>query len=275
MLRDCPAFLELEGSAVKELKGVSVMNQEIFKAYDIRGVYPDDLNEGDVWEAGHATVRFLPSLTKGYEQGRAESTALRVGQGMETHSGLPAQAPIETIRSASVGATDLGTMDTSRVYVAVNYQGASGGMQVTASHNPAKHNGFKISGKGAIPIGVDIGPKENNRLATAPLHTGGTVALSTILLVLAAAFGGLGPSPTVPLESNMCALVEESTLHDDSVMPRTGFGMEDLELRVIKGVLFAAALLALTRFLAEEVICTAQKIQRLVKSARSRRRNGR
>ena len=62
------------------------MNPEIFKAYDIRGVYPDEISEEDAWKVGHATARFLPSLIKGYERGRAESTALCVGRDMRTHS---------------------------------------------------------------------------------------------------------------------------------------------------------------------------------------------
>ena len=127
------------------------MNPEIFKAYDIRGVYPDELNEDDAWKIGHATARFLPSLIKGYERGRAESTALCVGRDMRTHSEPLAQALIEGIRSAGVGVIDIGMIDTPQMYFAINHLGTCGGVQVTASHNPAKYNGFKISGKGAIP----------------------------------------------------------------------------------------------------------------------------
>src|SRR5512137_1437871 len=143
------------------------MNPGIFKAYDIRGIYPEDLSEEDAWKIGHATARFLPSLIKGYERGRAESTALCVGRDMRTHSEPLAQALIEGIRSASVGVIDLGMIDTPQMYFAINYLGTSGGVQVTASHNPAKYNGLKISGRGAIPIGVDTGLKEIKHLATA------------------------------------------------------------------------------------------------------------
>ncbi len=149
------------------------MNPEIFKAYDIRGVYPDELNEEDAWKIGHATARFLPSLIKGYERGRAESTSLCVGRDMRTHSEPLAKALIEGIRSAGVGVIDLGMIDTPQMYFAINFLGTSGGVQVTASHNPAKYNGLKISGKGAIPIGVDTGLKEIKHLATALLHTKG------------------------------------------------------------------------------------------------------
>ncbi|MCU0916592.1 MAG: phosphomannomutase/phosphoglucomutase [Planctomycetes bacterium] len=149
------------------------MNPEIFKAYDIRGIYPDDLNEDDAWKIGHATARFLPSLVKGYERGRAEATALCVGRDMRTHSEPLAQSLIAGIRSAGVGVIDLGMIDTPQMYFAINHLGTSGGVQVTASHNPAKYNGLKISGKGAIPIGIDTGLKEIKHLATALLHTKG------------------------------------------------------------------------------------------------------
>jgi phosphomannomutase len=149
------------------------MNPEIFKAYDIRGVYPDEFSEEDAWKIGHATARFLPSLIKGYERGRAESMALCVGRDMRTHSEPLAQALIEGIRSAGVGVIDLGMIDTPQMYFAINFLGTSGGIQVTASHNTAKYNGLKISGKGAIPIGVDTGLKEIKHLATALLHTKG------------------------------------------------------------------------------------------------------
>ena len=149
------------------------MNPEIFKAYDIRGVYPDDLNEDDAWKIGHATARFLPSLIKGYERGRAEATALCVGRDMRTHSEPLAQALIAGIRSADIGVIDLGMIDTPQMYFAINHLGTSGGVQVTASHTPAQYNGLKISGRGAIPIGIDTGLKEIQHIATALLHTKG------------------------------------------------------------------------------------------------------
>lgn len=149
------------------------MNPEIFKAYDIRGVYPDDLCEEDAWKIGQATARFLPSLIKGYERGLREAQSLIVSRDMRTHSEPLAQALIEGIRSAGVGVIDIGMIDTPQIYFAVNFVGTCGGIQVTASHNPAKYNGFKISGRGAIPIGVDTGLKEIKHMATALPHTKG------------------------------------------------------------------------------------------------------
>ncbi|MBN1362085.1 MAG: phosphomannomutase/phosphoglucomutase [Sedimentisphaerales bacterium] len=149
------------------------MDPEIFKAYDIRGIYPDQLTEEDAWKIGCAAGRFLPSLMTGYERGQAAGQAICVGRDMRVHSEPLAQALIEGIRSASVGVIDIGMIDTPQMYFAINHLKTSGGIQVTASHNPAKYNGFKVSGRGAIPIGGDTGLKDIQHLALAMPHTKG------------------------------------------------------------------------------------------------------
>jgi phosphomannomutase len=64
-------------------------------------------------------------------------------------------------------------IDTPQMYFAINHFGTCGGVQVTASHNPAKYNGFKISGLQAKPIGADTGLKDIEHVATALVHTKG------------------------------------------------------------------------------------------------------
>ncbi len=64
-------------------------------------------------------------------------------------------------------------IDTPQMYFAINYLKTCGGVQVTASHNPAKYNGFKVSGRGAVPIGGDTGLKDIQHLALAMPHTKG------------------------------------------------------------------------------------------------------
>ncbi len=149
------------------------MDPEIFKAYDIRGIYPDQLTEEDAWKIGCATARFLPSLMTGYERGQAAGQTICVGRDMRVHSEPLAKALTEGIRSAGVSVIDIGMIDTPQMYFAINHLKTSGGVQVTASHNPAKYNGFKISGRGAIPIGGDTGLKDIQHLAMAMLHTKG------------------------------------------------------------------------------------------------------
>jgi len=151
------------------------MDPQIFKAYDIRGIYPDQLAEEDAWKIGCATARFLRSLLRGYERGQAASQSLCVGRDMRTHSEAIAGALIEGMNSTGTNVIDIGMIDTPQMYFAINHLGTCGGVQVTASHNPAKYNGFKISGLEAKPIGGDTGLKDIEHIAMALLHTKGNV----------------------------------------------------------------------------------------------------
>ncbi len=147
------------------------MDPEIFKAYDIRGVYPDQVNEEDAWKIGYATAQFLRSLLRGYERGQANAQSLCVGRDMRTHSQPIARALIKGMNAYGANVIDIGMIDTPQMYFAINHLGTCGGVQVTASHNPAKYNGFKISGLGATPVGVDTGLKDIKHIAMALLHT--------------------------------------------------------------------------------------------------------
>jgi len=151
------------------------MEPSIFKAYDIRGIYPEQLNEEDAWKIGCATARFLPSLLHGFERGQANARSICVGRDMRSHSQPLAQALMKGITAAGIDVIDLGMVDTPFIYFAVNHLGACGGVQVTASHNPAKYNGFKISGPGAKPVGEDTGLKDVKHIALSLLHTKGNV----------------------------------------------------------------------------------------------------
>ena len=147
------------------------MDAEIFKAYDIRGLYPEQVDEEAAYKIGYATVEFLRS-----EQCRADSQSLCVGRDMRTHSEALADALIEGINAAGADVIDIGMIDTPQIYFAINHLGTCGGVQVTASHNPASYNGFKISGRGARPIGVDTGLKDIEHIAVALAGTKGEAA---------------------------------------------------------------------------------------------------
>jgi phosphomannomutase len=147
------------------------MNPAIFKAYDIRGIYPDQLDEQAAWKIGHATAQFLRSMLRGYERGLANAQSLCVGYDMRSHSPTLAKSLIEGMNAARANVIDIGMIDTPQMYFAINHLGTCGGVQVTASHNPAKYNGFKISGQQAKPIGADTGLKDIKHIATALLHT--------------------------------------------------------------------------------------------------------
>jgi len=149
------------------------MDPSIFKAYDIRGIYREQLTDEDAWKIGCAAGRFLPSLIRGFDRGQPNAQRICVGHDMRKHGPALAKALIEGIRSTGIGVIDIGMIDTPQIYFAINHLHTCGGIQVTASHNPARYNGFKISGQGAVPIGIDTGLTDIRHLALSLLHTRG------------------------------------------------------------------------------------------------------
>lgn len=147
------------------------MDPAIFKAYDIRGIFGEQINEDTAWKIGYASSRFLRSMLTGYERGLANCHSICVGHDMRSHSRMLADALIKGMNSTGANVIDIGMIDTPQMYFAINYLGTCGGVQVTASHNPAKYNGFKVSGLQAKPIGVDTGLRDIEHIALALLHT--------------------------------------------------------------------------------------------------------
>jgi phosphomannomutase len=147
------------------------MDPKIFKTDEITGIYPDQLDEEAAWKIGYASARFLRSLLRGYERGQANAQSLCVGRDMRTHSERLAQALIEGMNATGTNVIDIGMIDTPQMYFAINHLGTCGGVQVTASHNPAKYNGFKISGLKAASISTDTGLKDIEHIALALPHT--------------------------------------------------------------------------------------------------------
>lgn len=145
-----------------------------FKAYDVRGTYPDMVNEELAWRIGHGTSQYLRSLLSGYDRSDENANTVVVGRDMRSHSPDLAQALAEGIIAAGGRVADIGMVDTPQVYFAINHLNACGGVQVTASHNPAQYNGFKISGQHARPIGEQSGLHDIEKLASAvrPNQTG-------------------------------------------------------------------------------------------------------
>ena len=138
----------------------------VFKAYDVRGVYPEDIDELLAWKIGYATGQFLRSLLSGYDRGQASANRLVVGRDMRSHGESLAKDLIEGILASGLSCVDIGMVDTPMVSFAINHLGTCGGIQVTASHNPPEYNGFKISGQKARPIGDNTGLKEIRHLVS-------------------------------------------------------------------------------------------------------------
>ena len=144
------------------------MIEKIFKAYDVRATYPNPLNEEAAWKVGHATAQFLKRSRANVPDGekvKLENTIV-IGRDMRPHSPSLATALSDGIRSAGMDVVDVGMIDTSFIYYAINHLDCVGGIQTTASHNPIQYNGFKISGPKAKPIGSATGLDDIKRIAS-------------------------------------------------------------------------------------------------------------
>src|SRR5215208_5957931 len=144
------------------------MLEKIFKAYDVRATYPDPLNEEAAWKVGHATAQFLKKSRQQNPQPAVKlNDTIVVGRDMRPHSPGLAKALSDGIRSVGMNVIDVGMIDTSFIYFAINELDAVGGIMTTASHNPVQYNGFKISGPKAKPIGAASGLNEIRDAAAA------------------------------------------------------------------------------------------------------------
>jgi len=145
-----------------------MLDPKIFKAYDVRATYPQPLNEEAAWRIGFATAEFIRKTQAAAQKGKiARADALVVGRDMRPSSPALAAELIDGIRAAGLNVIDVGMIDTSAIYFAINHAGALGGIQITASHNPIQYNGFKISGPQAKPIGANSGLNDIKDLAVA------------------------------------------------------------------------------------------------------------
>lgn len=143
------------------------MIETVFKAYDVRATVPEPLNEDVAWRIGNATAQFLRTTLTGYDRSDSKMNTLVVGRDMRKHSRRLCQAFMEGAAAVGTPVVDIGLIDTSQIYFATNYMPCCGGVQTTASHNPANYNGFKICGTKGKPIGSESGLKEIERIARA------------------------------------------------------------------------------------------------------------
>jgi len=124
----------------------------IFKAYDIRGKVPSELNTDLARRIGTAFAKLL------------SARRLVVGQDMRTHSPDIANAVIEGIRDTGCDVTSIGLASTPMAYFAIGSNYCDGGLNVTASHNPGEYNGMKLCGRGATPISAANGILDLERM---------------------------------------------------------------------------------------------------------------
>jgi phosphomannomutase len=150
------------------------LNPEIFKAYDIRGVYPDEVNEDGARAVGAAFVAYL------------KARRVAVGRDMRLSSPSLANAFIDGATSQGADVVDYGMIPTDTLYFAVAKDRLDGGVQITASHNPKQYNGMKLVRAEAFPLSGDAGIGDirdmiaHDRLPP-PAPTRGTVTTGTIV----------------------------------------------------------------------------------------------
>jgi phosphomannomutase len=121
------------------------INPAIFKAYDIRGLYPTEINEEIVRQIGRGFAAYLQPRTIG------------VARDMRVSSPLLAGAFIEGARGQGVDVVDYGMLGTDQLYFASVEDKLDGGAQITASHNPGAYNGIKMVRDEAQPLSGDAG----------------------------------------------------------------------------------------------------------------------
>lgn len=143
------------------------MKPEIFKAYDIRGIYPDQISAVDFKRIAQAYAAFVKPIT------------VAVGRDVRSSGPELQKAVIDGLLEAGVNVVDIGPGPTDALYFAVGYYGYDGGIQVSASHNPAEYNGLKMVRAGVEAISSESGLLDIKKIAESDddlsAHTTGTL----------------------------------------------------------------------------------------------------
>jgi phosphomannomutase len=123
------------------------VDESIFKAYDIRGLYPDALNEDVARQVGRAYVRYLD----------LSGSRVVVGRDMRLSGEALEEAFVEGVTEAGADVLDIGLVSTDALYFAVGHLEEPGGAMITASHNPKDYNGLKLCREEAIALSGEEG----------------------------------------------------------------------------------------------------------------------
>lgn len=148
---------------------VMKINPEIFRAYDVRGIYPDEINPELAYKLGWAFGEYLKHDLK-------KSLPLTVAVGLDMRGSSPflAREVIKGLVELGVDVADLGKVPTPAFYYAIAFKNLAGGIMVTASHNPKEYNGFKFCREKAIPLGETSGLNQIQNYASEELKIGST-----------------------------------------------------------------------------------------------------
>jgi phosphomannomutase len=141
-----------------------MLNPKVFKAYDVRGIYPEELDDEGAYAIGRAYVQ------------QFEPRRIAVGRDMRLSSPQIAAAVMRGAADEGAEVLDLGLVGTEMVYFAVGELELDGGVMVTASHNPKEYTGMKIVRRGALPVGGESGLLDvrDRAVAVADVKGGGS-----------------------------------------------------------------------------------------------------
>jgi phosphomannomutase len=182
------------------------MNPHIFKAYDVRGIYPDEINEDTVRAIGAAFVAYLG--------------AGRIGVGRDMRLSSPALAAAFIDGAAAQGAdiVDYGMIATDMLYFAVARDKLEGGVEITASHNPKQYNGMKMVRQEAFPLSGEAGISDiremiaSNRVPPAAPRRGEVTAKDVLM----------------PYVDHVMSFIDPSIIRPYNVVLDAGSGMGGL-----------------------------------------------
>jgi phosphomannomutase len=130
------------------------INSQIFKAYDIRGLYPQEINQETAYLIGRAFVKFL----------KKQRPVIVIGQDNRLSSSILFRYLAKGIIDQGGKVINIGLATTPMLYFATAFLKCDGGIEITASHNPAQYNGFKIVREKAIPVSGQTGLKEIEKI---------------------------------------------------------------------------------------------------------------
>jgi phosphomannomutase len=182
------------------------LNPGIFKAYDIRGLYPSEINEAIAHQIGRGFVAYLNAKRIG------------VSRDMRVSSPALAAAFIDGAREQGADVVDYGMMATDMLYFASYTDRLEGGAQVTASHNPGRYNGIKMVREEAQPLSGDAGLGEirdrlmQHRLPAAPPDRGNLTARDIL----------------APYTEKVMSFIDPSIVRPFNVVADAGSGMAGL-----------------------------------------------
>jgi phosphomannomutase len=182
------------------------LNPEIFKAYDIRGTYPDQVDEAGARAIGAAFVAYL------------QARRIGVGRDMRLSSPVLARAFIEGATSQGAEVCDYGMIPTDVLYFAVAKDGLDGGAQVTASHNPGQYNGMKMVRREAFPLSGEAGIGDIREM----------IAADRVPAAVSRP-GGITPRDVVaPYVEHVMSFIDQAAIRPFKVVLDAGSGMAGL-----------------------------------------------